>query len=477
MMIKKVAIYLRKSRNEDSISDAEALENHRETLTALADSNEWSYNVYAEIGSSMKESRPELNKLLKNVSSFDAVLVMDIDRLSRDRYHSAQIMQMFKENHVKIVTADGRITDLNNDQEEIMTGMQEVFANYEYNMIKKRLQRGKQAAAKKGNWATGRVPLGYEYDRETKRLKVREEESKIVVLIFQLFNDGYSAEKVSIELNRQGYKGKNGKSFVPSNVLRILRNDVYRGHTTMLEHRVLNTHEAIIEAPLWESVHRRVAVVRGKGSRVAHELSGILKCGYCGKTLAINIQPTNGVKMVKGCHRRDVDTGVLCRNRGFKYEEVYAGLTQEIKYYRHKLVQDVSLMMQRESNLGRAHDGKVKSLEEQLNKVSQAISRLNRAFVNGDLTDDEFSALKEEKVKERVNIEERLQKLKDTNGMSLVEEIECMVSNLDKLLGANDKPLSVKALNEILKSVILEAHLCFMPDIDLEPKLKITWRK
>lgn len=476
MTIKNVAIYLRKSRKEDNLTDAEALENHREVLTSLATANEWNYDVYYEVASSMDtDNRPELQRLLRSISNFNAVLVMDIDRLSRNRYDSAKIMEVFKSTDTKIVTADGSITDLNNEHDEIMTGMQEVFANYEYNQIKKRMMRGKKAAAKKGLWATGRVPLGYIYNRQSKRLQVNPEEAEIVGDIFWFYGqDKWSAEKISTELNRQGKRGKNGKLFVPSNVLRILRNDVYRGHTTMMGEKVLNTHKAIIKDDLWHSVQARATIHSGKGSRVSHGLSGILKCGYCGKTLAINIQPTNGVRMVKGCHRRDILTGELCRNRGLVYSEAFHFIKEELKVFRENMHHELSSLLQREGELGRAANRELESVKNLISKCDISVERLNRAYMNGDLTDDEFSALKGEKLTEKQHLEDRLQKLQASKGRTLVDEVTECISVLDELLEGDTEYIKEKELNELLKRVISEAYLYNLPNE--ETRLHIKWR-
>ncbi|MED1158717.1 recombinase family protein, partial [Bacillus paranthracis] len=125
MTINNVAIYLRKSRAEDGLTDAESLENHRNVLTGIAERNSWKYEIFEEIGSSMSISeRPQLKILLDSVTNkyiYDAVLVMDVDRLSRDRYDSSLIMKILRDNDVKIVTADGKITNLRDENDALMT--------------------------------------------------------------------------------------------------------------------------------------------------------------------------------------------------------------------------------------------------------------------------------------------------------------------------------------------------------------------
>ena len=83
-MIKQVAIYLRKSR--DKKEDDDVLSKHRDTLVELSQSNKWNYKIYEEIASGERLAyRPVIQDMLEPVEdgAYDAVLVMDTDRLGR----------------------------------------------------------------------------------------------------------------------------------------------------------------------------------------------------------------------------------------------------------------------------------------------------------------------------------------------------------------------------------------------------------
>ena len=83
-MIKQVAIYLRKSR--DKKEDDDVLSKHRDTLVELCQSQKWNYKIYEEIASGERLAyRPVIQDMLEIVEdgSYDAVLVMDIDRSGR----------------------------------------------------------------------------------------------------------------------------------------------------------------------------------------------------------------------------------------------------------------------------------------------------------------------------------------------------------------------------------------------------------
>ena len=90
--MKRVAVYLRKSRG-----DVEDLEKHKMQLLDICQKNNYSYDLYEEIGSSdTLEERPQMNKLLDNINKYSRVLVVALDRLSRNELHSALINQIFR---------------------------------------------------------------------------------------------------------------------------------------------------------------------------------------------------------------------------------------------------------------------------------------------------------------------------------------------------------------------------------------------
>lgn len=66
--IKHVAIYLRKSRDEGEYDDV--LSKHRDTLVAIAESRNWTYKLYEEIGSGESiAKRKKMQQLLIQVDN------------------------------------------------------------------------------------------------------------------------------------------------------------------------------------------------------------------------------------------------------------------------------------------------------------------------------------------------------------------------------------------------------------------------
>ncbi|MED0765971.1 recombinase family protein, partial [Aneurinibacillus thermoaerophilus] len=128
--IQSVAIYLRKSRLDEEDLERDVLETHRRSLIDYCKKNGWQYVIYEEVKSGESlAGRPQMMKLLSDIEQgeifIDAVLVMDYDRLSRgDGEDQSKIKKTLARSDVFVVTYDdGRIYDLNNDSDDMVTDM------------------------------------------------------------------------------------------------------------------------------------------------------------------------------------------------------------------------------------------------------------------------------------------------------------------------------------------------------------------
>lgn len=225
--INQVCIYLRKSRGEE-----ENLDKHKLILTELAQEYGWKYQTYQEIGTSDSiVERKEFQKLLNDVQNdlYDAILVVDSDRLSRgDMEEQGYIQRVFRESNTKVITPT-KIYDYNNEDQVLEIDLNSFFARFEYHMIKKRLHRGKKIGAKQGKFVNGRPPYPYYYDRAKKKVEIDQEKLKIYNLIKDKFFSGISPQEISIELNKNGIPSPGGVTWSNVAVYRLLTNEFHLG--------------------------------------------------------------------------------------------------------------------------------------------------------------------------------------------------------------------------------------------------------
>lgn len=159
--------------------------------------------------------------------------------------------------------------------------------------------------AKKSCFLGGLPPLGYKII--DKHYHIDEDEAPIIRKIFTMYLNGSSYTSILDELNAAGYRTRHGKVFGKNSLHDILRNEKYCG--TYIYNKVLkmpngarNSHgdissEAIINkgslpAIISEIDFERVQQMLNKRkkapgqftSRRTYVLSGLVRCGLCGRT-------------------------------------------------------------------------------------------------------------------------------------------------------------------------------------------------
>jgi site-specific DNA recombinase len=355
--INNVALYLRKSRDESNGME-DVLAKHEQLLTEFVQSKGWTYTIYKEIGSSDSlDARPQMMQLLDDVEDgkYDAVVVVDFDRLSRgDQLDQAIIQRTFRKSNTLIITPT-RQYDLNDEQNEMFLGIEALFARYEYRTITRRLQRGKRGGAKAGKWTNGKPPFPYIYDKDSKQVLVDEEKRPVYELIKQKVLAGVPCYQVAIDLNKMGIPSPSGKHWTEVTVNRTITSEVHLGrvvygktsgdyHKKKANKNPLRkndradwivaegTHEPLKtmeeHARILEALERR-KIIPKKARASVYALSGVVRCGSCGYGHGFYTKE-NGKLMLKPCVHRD-PLGNKCKNKGIDAAVLYQAVGSAVE--------------------------------------------------------------------------------------------------------------------------------------------------
>ncbi len=435
--IHEIAIYLRKSRDESN-GEEDILAKHEKELTDLAKKNGWRYVIYKEIGSSDSiDYRLEMVKLLKDVENdmYDAVLVADYDRLGRgDMEDQGKIKRIFRQSKTLIMTPI-KVYNLANDDEELMTDVEGLFARYEYKMIKKRLQRGKKLGAKLGYWTNGKPPLPYIYNKNTKMIEVDEEKLKVYNLIKQMFFEGKPCYAICWEINKMGIPSPGGKLWSENAVHRILTSEVHLGRViygkttgsghknrkvdplstksrdewiiTEAQHTILKTQEE--HAEILELLAKRKKVPN-KARRGVFPLSGLIFCGKCGYSLRCLTKDDQSV-YVKTCQHAD-PYGNRCDNRGINIEQIYFAIDESLKNYEDKIRGESYITDKEQSGLQIMAEIKEKELED----LTKGINRIQELYIEMEITKQQYKERKERQEELIRRTKEELNQVKENIG-------------------------------------------------------------
>ena len=297
------AIYTRKSHEEGLEQEFNSLDAQRESAEAYIESQRmqgWRalpdrYDDGGFSGGNME--RPGLQRLLADVDAgkVDVIVVYKIDRLSRSLLDFMKMIERFNQTSVSFVSVTQHF-NTTDPTGRMFLGILITFAQYEREVIAERIRDKVAAAERRGKYCGGPAILGYDVDREKKKLLVNPEEAPLIQHIFGRFTQLASAKSLAAELNEQGYstkswttkKGKHrpGSPWNTGHIYRLLGNRTYRGEVVHKGKSYPGEHEAIVSKGLWEKVQAVLSEnTRAKQTKartkIISPLQGVVRCGHC----------------------------------------------------------------------------------------------------------------------------------------------------------------------------------------------------
>lgn len=492
-----VAIYVRKSREEE---DESTLLRQQKVLTDLCVKNLWKYELFKEVGSSQDLERVQLQEMLNKVKAFhfDAIVVADLDRLSRNTGHFGTIKEILI-NFGCVVVTPSKVYDFSVQEDDLFSDIQSVLAKNEYQTIKKRLVRGSRQSARDGNWLGKKNPVGYNYNRTTKKLEPTED-APIIKRLFQEYVDGLSTNDIAFKFTQEGVTTSTHMIWTPSGISRILNNPVYRGDSLYGKTKVVNgkrgvktnkedqiliegTHTAIIDSDTWEKVQelklsrnsRPIALKIGK-----RKYSGLIKCALCGRTHSF--QKSRGEKQrITSCQTRyylddSLENYTVCENKGVNLDTFEAIFIQRLARRVSQLEEYIELIKKSEPSQNDSPLDKIKSVEKQIKKNQQETKRVQQGFIMEIFTEEEAQSQIKILKSQKESLEKELEKLNNISVSSNTDYIESTMNKLKKFLTGHDSLPEVEA-NSILRDYISSiVYKRIGEGVNAEISIKIVWK-
>jgi DNA invertase Pin-like site-specific DNA recombinase len=287
----RTAIYARLSEDEDGegenveIQKAECAEYAAEKappweVVGTFEDNDISASRYST------KPRPGYLALLASIraGAVEAVLVTEMPRLYRRLEELLELIQLAETTPLRHIEAvDGGGYDLSTG-EGIHNAVSAVNnAALESRKISDRAKRKKKAQARKGAFAGGARPYGYEADGVT----VREQEAAVIRRTAAELLAGWGLRSLVAALNREGYRTAKGHQWRPLNLRRILLSRRIVGVRVHNGAEYPAAWPAILDAETWERLYLlltsgdRMKSAARKGGR-SYLLTGMVFCGRCG---------------------------------------------------------------------------------------------------------------------------------------------------------------------------------------------------
>ncbi|MEH6940809.1 recombinase family protein [Bacillus sp. JJ722] len=276
----RAALYIRVS-TQDQVENY-SIESQQERLEAYCKAKNWLiYDTYIDGGfSGSTTDRPDLQRMLRDMKEFDAVVVYKLDRLSRSQKDTLELIEdHFLKNNVDFVSITETL-DTTTPFGKAMIGILSVFAQLERETIAERMKMGLIKRAENGLRSMGGDydPTGYA--RVEGKLIVKEDEAKHIQRTYDLYEQYHSITKVQKALKNEGFNVWRFRRYRD-----ILRNPLYVGKITFSGQLYDGQHTPIISSKQFEEVQKLIDRHKGHNSQKAKKslLTGLIRCKCCGE--------------------------------------------------------------------------------------------------------------------------------------------------------------------------------------------------
>lgn len=365
-------LYMRLSKEDAQKEESASIENQRKILRHFANENGFFiYDEYTDDGfSGTTMKRPEFKRMLTDIKNgrIGIVITKDFSRLGRN---TGQVMTMlddyFSRYNVRYIAISEGIDTKKSEYFGILTPMLS-FTNEMYSGdISRKINASFKIKMENGEFIGAFAPFGYAKNPENKnKLIIDEVSSEIVREIFHLAKNDHTPKQIADILNKKcvptpskyrSFKNPHlcsctvSKEWSAGSVGKILRNEVYLGHTIQGKthkksfkssyiknipkaewKRVLSTHEALITDEDWDIVRKKLKNrTSGRKNGFLNIFSGLAKCSDCAKNMSTTGTRRKGSKANLICGAYKQNGNSACKNHTICYETLYCAVLEALK--------------------------------------------------------------------------------------------------------------------------------------------------
>ena len=249
--------------------------------------------------------RPQFREMIEEGSKpkapFEVILVWKFSRFTRKREHAVAFKSQLRRKGIRVVSITEQAED--NATGRLLEGIIESVDEYYSENLAQEVVRGMREAALRGFFLGSKAPFGYrkvkvsDGAKERPTLEVDPATAPVVEELFEKSLRGSGLKELCKELNERGITNR-GKRWNKGGLHYVLRNEAYtgaavwgkasKGEKAQDPVRVEEAWPALISRELFEGVQEAMQERAPKVQRPArvgspYLLSGLLKCGVCGK--------------------------------------------------------------------------------------------------------------------------------------------------------------------------------------------------
>ena len=460
IILYKVAIYLRLSRDDENIGDSGSIINQREFLTKHVENQaNWELvNIYIDDGyTGTNFNRPSWLRLKRDIvlGKVNLVITKDLSRLGRDYIETGYYLEKFFPTHrVRYIAVNDGIDTFsknsNNDMSPFMSVVNDMYAKD----ISKKVRTAKKTKAEKGEFIGAFAPYGYKkHPNDITKLIIDDEVVDVVKYIFREYNNGGGLAYIARRLNEKNiecpsvYKQRTCKFHCKTltglwghaTIRKILTNRVYIGELIqrkgeMVSYKVKkyislpeseyivkkNAHEAIIseeEFNLAQDILKTKAHKQHNKQCQEHLLSGLLYCPRCHNKYKYQRQQGLKDDMVAICSVYNRYGKEYCSRVAIRESVLDRAVIDDLKAMakekldRQKIVnlEDINKIRKEKNETSKS---KIE-YERRIKEIDRIVKFSYEEKVNGILTAEEFIQMTEAYRSEKEKLKIKLEKLEN----------------------------------------------------------------
>jgi site-specific DNA recombinase len=228
----KALIYIRVS-HKNQVEHGHSLDNQKSRLLDYAKFKGFDVtHIIEDKGiSGTSTHRDGFQEMISLLPEVDSVIVYSLSRLSRSVIDTLHTIEIFKTNNVQFHSLQENI-DTSSAQGQFFLTVISALAEMESKQMSERIRSVMSYKKDSGLVYCGNTPYGYTV--KAGKLIPNESEQNLINKMRELYSES-SYEKVAIQLNNNGYTGKNGGKFYGSTIKKILDNPLHN-ISSSLEH-------------------------------------------------------------------------------------------------------------------------------------------------------------------------------------------------------------------------------------------------
>jgi len=375
----------------------------------------------AESGASLI-GRDQLKQLLNDIERklIDKVWCVELTRISRDLEDSLFIRKFFIDHKCELYE-NGRKVELSNPESLLSYHVTSAVSEFERSRLIERVRRAKVVVVNSGKKTFGRL-YGYKLNFRpdgSKSWVTVEDEAKLVRYAYRLWEEGVTFRGITVKLNDEGYRTREGSLWHSNQIGRLLKQVEYSGYTRNKAGELIKSaiYKPIVSMEQWKRVQIaqvKINPTRNYRTRFAdHLCTGLIRCAECGVVFYASSKSTKkkayryyGHAGKTKCTQQPTLLHLDLIEKVFSY--IYMDVFQredELKKFLRMKEAEVEKEQSRISDT-------TERFENRLREQSTRRARLVSAVANGTLSEDDIRDQMEKIRSETDAIQKKLQEIR-----------------------------------------------------------------